>query len=151
TRDSEPGPSPYVEKSDPAAGLVLRAKAEARVAPPTAAAAASAAENCPPSEILPPAALRLFGDERDDVLIKAVGWVISELRHQLRTEHEAALILRDRRIGALESELIETKGFLRGVLACIGGDKAKSAAQNSHDDSTVIDARGLLRRRNNVA
>ena len=82
-------------------------------------------------------------------IVEFVVMFTDEKLAELRAEREAALVVRDRRIGALENELVELKGFLRGVLAVIGGDKAKSMRDMhlSHDDSAVIDLPAAWRTR----
>jgi len=64
--------------------------------------------------------LGLFGDERDAMLSRAIGYVISHERHARRQELEKALISRDRKIGELEGELREIRGMLGATLQLLG-------------------------------
>jgi hypothetical protein len=90
---------------------------------------------------------QLFDDpELNRNFTHAMGYVISELRHEWRTERDAALVERDRKIGILEGELREMKGMLGAVLALMGGKPLPTSNKNISDDSTVIELPRFLRR-----
>src|SRR5215468_4184436 len=53
------------------------------------------------------------------VVAYAIGEVVADTRKEVRAEFEAALTARDRRIGMLEGELRELKGFVGGLLTVL--------------------------------
>jgi len=84
---------------------------------------------------LPPAA---EADDRtsDADWREAVGVAIAEVAAHERAFHraelEAALVVRDRRIGELEGELRELKGFVNGIFAVLRPEKAAGEVVDLH-------------------
>jgi hypothetical protein len=78
----------------------------------------------------------LFGDHRDDLFCRTMGRVISELRHEWRTEFRneitralaEELVERDREIASLKSENAELRGMLGSVLAKFDALRASTDA-----------------------
>jgi len=90
----------------------------------------------------------LFGDWRDDALARGIGFALSEVRHQLRTEREAALVTRDRKIAELEGELREIRGMLGATLALLGQkSEGSSSVRATNPRTEVVELpRGFMRR-----
>jgi len=105
---SEPIRRPPVSESDTDAGLVFKTIEDATLPAP------------PPAPTASEGGLGLFGDDRDEQLTKALGYVVSHERHSRREELEAALVTRDRKIAELEGELREVKGMLGATLQLLG-------------------------------
>jgi hypothetical protein len=85
-------------------------------------------------------------EERDDMLAQVNGALYDRIIDQTRSEFEAALVTRDRKIAELEAELHECKGFIGGVVAMLS---TKALTHDSRIQNVeVIDElpKGFLRR-----
>ena|SRR5215831_18088502 len=95
----------------------------------------------------PPTAF--FGDARDDLLARAIGYALAETRKEMRAERNAALVERDRRIGMLEGEIRELRGMLGATLTLLG--KCNGPVTFPDSDRVVEIPKDFMRRRTDAA
>jgi hypothetical protein len=95
----------------------------------------------PPRRPLPGLPARPSMEDWRDETARALGKISDVIIDQTRAERDAALIERDRKIGILEGEIRELKGFVGGLLTLLG------KSRNFPDlDSKSADVHELPRR-----
>jgi hypothetical protein len=86
----------------------------------------------------------LFGDERDDMLARALGVIIAEMRAEREAERSAEQGERNAELAKLQTEIDELRGKINALLTLMGNAVSKRLAR-ARDDS-VIDLPNWRRR-----
>lgn len=125
-RNAESIPPP-VRENDGGAVLYRTTDQNAQASPQTAAPTPSSADD----------GGGLFGDWRDDMLARALGTIIAEMRAEREAERSAEQGERNAELAKLQTEIDELRGKINAILTLMGAASATKMLTRARDDGVI--------------